>query len=184
MGVVRWQGDDTFDQDVVGESNYQTALRKLSSGERRKYLPARLVCESNNKFDPQAVRVEIGGQTVGHLSREDARSHRALLKKARKGGAIVELPAVIVTGEQGGCGVYLSVTEDDLAAMMVAKPASVVTRLTDRILIGLVIVLACVGLTLMVAGFGSAGSGGVQPTPTMGKLSDYLKTHPIATVVP
>lgn len=176
--VIQWQGDDTYDQEVVGESHYQDALRKLRGDERRKYTTARLVCESNNPFDDQAVRVEIGGKTVGHLSREDARSHRVLLRKARQGGAIIELPAVIATSERGVSGVYLSVTENDLAAMMAAKPVSTGMRLTDRVLIGLVIVLACVGITLMVVGFGSAGRGGVQPTPTMGKLSDYLTRVP------
>lgn len=173
--VIRWQGDGTFDQEVVGESHYQDVLRRFSGGERRKHTTARLICESNNPYDKLAVRVEIGGQTIGHLAQNEARAHRVLLKKAGQSGAIVELPAVIVTGERGVSGVYLSVVESDVSAMLNA-PKVPTKPLSNRVLIGLVIVLACVGITLMVIGFGGAGGPGVQPTPTQGKLSDIIRT--------
>lgn len=187
--VIRWQGDDTFDQEVVGESHYQEDLRKLAGGERRKYLTARLVCESDNKFDAESVRVEIGGKTIGHLSRDDAREHRALLMRAGQRGAIVELPAVIATGERGVSGVYLSVTEADARAILapkakVSNPVGAAKPIGDRVIIGLVIALAVIGITLMVIGFGGGGRSGVQPTATKGNLSDYLTQHPIVTVVP
>lgn len=57
-------------------------------------------------------------------------------------------------------------------------------QMTDRALIGLVVVLVVIGVALMVIGFGGAGGGGVDATPTKGKLSDYLTQHPIVTIAP
>lgn len=54
-------------------------------------------------------------------------------------------------------------------------------RLTDRLLMGLVAVLACVGVGLVVAGFGGAGASAPQPTATKGSLSTILKVSPIGT---
>lgn len=51
-------------------------------------------------------------------------------------------------------------------------------QMTDRALISLVAVLVVIGVALMVIGFGGAGGPGVQPTPTIGKLSDYLTLLP------
>lgn len=63
--------------DVVGESHYQANLQRLCGkrkpdGEDRWFDQAALVAEPNNPADPNAVRVEIGGQHVGYLRREDA----------------------------------------------------------------------------------------------------------------
>jgi hypothetical protein len=107
--VLHWNGGGSFDGEVVGESHYQADLKRLSGGERRKNTTAQLVCESNNQHDKNAVKVEIAGKTVGHLSREDAIAHRNRLQALKQGGAIVECPAVIVTGGNGACGVYLDV---------------------------------------------------------------------------
>ena len=183
--IIQWQGDDTFEQEVVGEAHYQETLRKLAGGERRKYTTARLVCESDNKFDAQSVRVEIGGKTIGHLSRDDARAHRVLLRKSRQTGALVELPAVIVTGERGVSGVYLSVSEADVSALLNASKAAVSAPISDRVLMLAVVMLACIGITLIVVGFGGVGGPGVQPTVTPKRgLSEILKVSPIGTEPP
>lgn len=142
--IIRWQGDGTFDQEVVGESHYQEALRKLAGGERRKHTTAQLICESDNPHDKLSVRVEIGGQTIGHLSSNDARAHRALLQAGGQGGAIVELPAVIVTGSSNVCGVYLSVTE-------AAARSTLDFTFVRRHFIALVIV----AIALMLTGIGA-----------------------------
>lgn len=161
--IIRWQGDGTFDQEVVGESHYQEALRKLAGGERRKHTTAQLICESNNPHDKLAVRVEIDGKTIGHLSSNEARAHRALLKGGGQGGAIVELPAVIVTGESNVCGVYLSVTEAAARSTLKFRSISPAKQIWQRWLIGLVIALALFGLGLALDNplFGLSGVAGL-----------------------
>ena len=41
-----------------------------------------LVLDDDNPYDNKAVRVEIDGYLVGHLSRENARQYRKKLKEA------------------------------------------------------------------------------------------------------
>jgi len=67
---------DRFCVQVVGESHYQNHLTSLC-GERSAegvtmVLRADVVPDSSNKFDHEAVRVDIGGLTVGYLPREAA----------------------------------------------------------------------------------------------------------------
>jgi hypothetical protein len=63
--------------EVVGESNYQGALREMrASAEMRRAsdeLWAGLEPEPTNPHDPNAVRVHFDGQTVGYLCRADAK---------------------------------------------------------------------------------------------------------------
>lgn len=143
--VIRWQGDGSFDQEVVGESHYQEALRKLAGGERRKHTTAQLICESNNPHDKLAVRVEIGGKTVGHLSSDEAQAHRILLQAGKQAGAIVELPAVIVTGESGVAGVYLSVTEMAARSTLDFSKQSFVRRHFTALVVVCVLLLIAAG---------------------------------------
>lgn len=71
--------------DVVGESNYQPALRAITG--RREWVEVRhectavLVLEPTNPYDPNAVRVEIKGQLVGYLSRQDAIGYGPYLRR-------------------------------------------------------------------------------------------------------
>ena len=66
------RGSGAFALPIVGESYYQEALgaicgpRSDESEDRR--VEARLVLEHDNPHDSMAVRVEIQGQPVGHLS--------------------------------------------------------------------------------------------------------------------
>lgn len=54
---------------VVGESNYQDAIKRVTGGPGWEG-PGFLVAEPKNKYDKNAVRVDIGGKTVGYLARE------------------------------------------------------------------------------------------------------------------
>lgn len=69
-------GNKRFDVKVVGESFYQENLFRLcgraSSAMRQFRKPAVLTLETNNPHDKNAVRIDIDGLTVGHLSREYA----------------------------------------------------------------------------------------------------------------
>ena len=81
-------GDDEdwpagYHQEVVGEASYQAALRVVAgSGRVRVFAAARVVPEVGNPHDDQAVRVEMGGQTVGYLPRPSARAFRKKYRDA------------------------------------------------------------------------------------------------------
>ena len=83
--------------DVVGESatnadggKRQDILCDVEPGE-----PVELIREPQNPYDPNAIAVTIGGETVGYITREDAsvlaplldagRSHAALIHSIRGG---------------------------------------------------------------------------------------------------
>jgi len=62
--------------NVVGESNYQPTIREACGWEPGTDTHfecfAELVPEPTNRYDPNAVRVDINGACVGYLSRADA----------------------------------------------------------------------------------------------------------------
>ena len=70
-------------QEVVGESNYQPAIKAAADAHGRAQL-AQLVREPRNKYDRNAVAVRLGGQTVGYLPRDEAPDYHAVL--AQLGG--------------------------------------------------------------------------------------------------
>ena len=74
---------------IVGESNYQPALRRIAK--RGRSFRAVLIPEPSNPYDPNAIRVcAEGGGTIGHLSRENALEYRevfALLSRYDHVGA-------------------------------------------------------------------------------------------------
>src|SRR5678815_27496 len=81
----RLKGPGTYEFDIVGESKYQDALEAICGGRTEEsaeqYTEAELYLEDSNQFDNQAVRVTIAGNTVGYLSRENARAYRTQLKQ-------------------------------------------------------------------------------------------------------
>lgn len=78
--LPRLEGDGMFRLEVVGESHYQDALERLCGGRCEdgadEEFDAVLVFDDANRFDPEAVRVEIGSHAVGYLSRPAAREMR------------------------------------------------------------------------------------------------------------
>lgn len=104
---------------IVGTSFYQDALQKIA-GEHtgkmaRLHTIAHLVPDPKNKYDDKAVRVDIAGHTVGHLSKEDARSFRRRLG-AKKIGPVTTTCAAEVWGgntdrhgKEWGYGVKLDI---------------------------------------------------------------------------
>lgn len=92
---------------IVGESHYQRAIRKA----RRQYpLWALLMPEHDNRYDKNAVRVDlhVAGRwlPVGHLSKENARKWRPEILKSQ---VWVMLPAAIFGGtrDQPSYGVWI-----------------------------------------------------------------------------
>lgn len=95
-----WPELDEYGTHVVGESHYQPALRAIASGQQNDYeaiqVRAVLIPDDDNPYDKNAVRVEISGMQVGHLSREDAKRYRALEKKGY--GMVPAECAAAITG--------------------------------------------------------------------------------------
>lgn len=98
--------------DIVGEASYQDALDHLAGGKTDAGVHvqkwASLVMEKNNPFDPNAVRVDIDGQTVGYLSRAHAVRFRKTINRSN-----CVCPALITggwtrAGSKGNYGVKLN----------------------------------------------------------------------------
>lgn len=105
--------------EVVGESRYQGALAKVAGGKTRKgpakrHLLATLVRETRNPVDPNAVRVEVDGLTVGYLPRKRAKSFHRLLNDAATARVPVIARAEITGGwrngsDEGSFGIELDI---------------------------------------------------------------------------
>jgi hypothetical protein len=97
-----YPGDDPL--EVVGESHYQDALWRIVGGRRsepvRYETEAVLEPEPDNAYDPNAIKILIGGAVVGYLSREDASAFRPGLLGLIEASptARVALEAAIVGG--------------------------------------------------------------------------------------
>jgi len=153
-------GDGSFPLEIVGESRYQEALDRICGGRTRKGhslgIPASLVLEDANPKDPLAVRVDIGGQTVGHLAREMARTYRERLAAIGQVQPVFACHAWVRGGwDRGGddvghYGVRLNVNLTGAPVPQVKAPRP--SRL-DTILrwIGICVVVVVMVLTLVCA---------------------------------
>lgn len=103
-GLFEWPPLMEFDFEVVGESFYQPALKALAGdhGDDSSNLlvKAVLVPDSKNPHDDKAVRVEVEGLKVGHLSRADARSFRRRLGAKKLGQQPTCCQAMITGGHR------------------------------------------------------------------------------------
>jgi|GEM_PF-1284384 len=107
---------DAFDVIVVGVSFYQQALEKISCNKREEgnkmLVRAQIVPEEGNPYDSNAVRIEINGETVGHLSRTNALKWRGKMINEGFSDAVT-CPAKIrwdrAFKEEGSYGVWLNV---------------------------------------------------------------------------
>lgn len=110
-------GPGTYEFDIVGESHYQQALEAICGGRTAESAShkteAVLHLEDSNPHDNMAVRVDIGGETVGYLSRSDARAYRKQLKQLGHERLACKCNAMVVGGwqrsrtDQGSFGVKL-----------------------------------------------------------------------------
>tara|TARA_R110002110_G_scaffold95455_1_gene246499 strand:- start:51868 stop:52275 length:408 start_codon:yes stop_codon:yes gene_type:complete len=98
------QGPGSFDQEVVGEFAYQKNLKRLCGGYKEKCNRLRVVAvleyEDDNPHDNKAIKVAIDGNTVGYLSRDDAREYRKRIKKTGNEGITISCDAQIVCGKR------------------------------------------------------------------------------------
>lgn len=134
MPVYKLHGNGEYELQVVGESHYQTALASLcgprtEEGEK-KIVETVLVPEKNNRYDSNAVRVDVLGKTVGYLPRDEARDLRKIYKALK----IPENTALVVSGKivggwirdgkEGHYGVYLDFPLDEDGLEQLQKIAS------------------------------------------------------------
>lgn len=105
---IELQGPGTFAIDVVGVSRRQDVLAAVVERHGRNgrtvTVAALLVLEDSNPHDANAVRVEIEGEHVGYLSRENARRYRADLASAGEPHARVRCAARIIGGFETASG--------------------------------------------------------------------------------
>jgi hypothetical protein len=69
---------------IRGESHHREALVALCGGDSGRYLiptEVTLILEEGNRYDPNAVRAEIGGRHVGYVAREVAQQLSPPLKR-------------------------------------------------------------------------------------------------------
>ena len=95
---------DDFPTPVVGTSYHQRALevicaRQQDYGQATWTHDARLIPEEDHPYDQTAVRVEIEGQKVGHLSRANA-----VLYREKHGKSAIQCNAIIAGGWDNGEG--------------------------------------------------------------------------------
>ena len=96
--------------DVVGESNYQTELRRLgewtkADGLRNRFHQGVVEFEPTNPHDSKAIKVTVDNVLVGYIAKSD---HRWMAPKLRKVGGIGKCEVVLMGGQDKKLiGVYL-----------------------------------------------------------------------------
>jgi len=105
---------DMSDVVVVGVSYYQEALENICGNQRDEgvelFFQAKIVPCDDNPYDVHAVRIEICGEIVGHLSRKNASIWRSKMISDNHSG-VIKCPAKIVWGrsydKEGSYGLRL-----------------------------------------------------------------------------
>ena len=101
-------GPGEYNLKAVGTSKYQSALDEICGGKtdegQERKVRAVLFHEDDNPHDKNAVRVDIEGRTVGHLSRSDARNYRKQLSALGHPSITAACSAMIVGGWDRGHG--------------------------------------------------------------------------------
>lgn len=100
--IHHWEPTNYYELEIVGEANYQTALKKIAGkhgdiASTTEFI-AILIPEDTNPYDDKAIRVDIGGMTVGYLNREDARDFRIRLDENKLTGQPTTCRAMIKGG--------------------------------------------------------------------------------------
>lgn len=95
-----WGQKGWASQEVVGESHYlghiKALLGKAHKPEGAEHLlPALLIPEPDNPHDRNAVAVQIGGQKVGYLPRDEAAPYSRVLQQLSAQGLVGQVQARI-----------------------------------------------------------------------------------------
>lgn len=116
--MTDWHFGYQFNTPIVGESNYQKALRKsykdpnaFRKGESA-FVDVDLVYEPNNPYDKNAVAVVSTHGTLGYLSKQDAIRYRNLCEGDRD---TLSVRCKIYGGSKGLYGAWVDLDLEDLA---------------------------------------------------------------------
>ena len=130
---------------VVGESHYQPALKAAVGGRAARGIAdavpvtAVLIPEPGNRHDRNAVRVDVGGRTVGYLAREDAVRYQRVLRGLEPTHGWC--PGFVSSGDLGLFGIWLHlaapervvpVNDPDGMVLLSAEPQLTVTGEQDH----------------------------------------------------
>lgn len=105
--IFNWPFIGDFDFDIVGESFNQSTIESIANTGDQEFT-AVLTPYSSNPYDDKAVKVEINGLMVGHLSKEDARSFRRRLSTKKISGQATATKAIITGGHKANNGDKMS----------------------------------------------------------------------------
>jgi len=84
-------------REIVGESNYYAAITKIAGKKGGEVIVDGVLSrEPGNKFDSNAVKLSVGGQTVGYVPREENQQFHALLDTAVRAGQPVIVPTRVL----------------------------------------------------------------------------------------
>ncbi|MGH2941915.1 MAG: HIRAN domain-containing protein [Solirubrobacteraceae bacterium] len=101
---------------IVGEATFQPTIARACGPIRAERvhcaITAALVPEPENRYDPNAVAVYIGGEKVGYLSRRDALDYQPAMQALRAAGYQAGVCRGCIAGQGPGSeklnlGVYL-----------------------------------------------------------------------------
>lgn len=120
QAVIFEEADCTELVHVVGESNYQDAIRSICGSDGNSDVAldcvAVLIPEPHNPHDPNAIGVQVDARHVGYLSREDAVAYGPMVGEVAATGRLVACSARIA-GREGGrttnLGVFLKLPPPD-----------------------------------------------------------------------
>jgi len=120
--LIELTGMGKFSLPVVGESYYQDNLKQIcgeySADGINNISKAALIHADDNQYDSEAIRVEISGKTVGHMSKTDARMYRKYMRSKGWSGLTALCKAKITggwdrgQGDVGNYGVSLDLPSD------------------------------------------------------------------------
>jgi hypothetical protein len=92
---------------VAGESRYRPAFLEVTGGRTKAGVSVgvltALVPEPHNRKDPNAIAVLVGGLTIGHLDRADARAYSPVIDRLASERRVAYCNATIYGGwDRGG----------------------------------------------------------------------------------
>ena len=122
VSAVLLEGDELV--EVVGESHYQPAIRRVC-GVSDPAQPvghdciAALFPEPDNRYDPDAVMVQVDGEHVGYLRREDSAAYLPAIDTLGRRRKLIACHARIsgrgAEGTTANLGVFLKLPPPDEA---------------------------------------------------------------------
>ena len=108
LASLRFAPTGEYSQEIVGEMQSQATLERLAGGRPadgascEAEVSAMLIWEDDNPADPMAIRVDVGGEEVGYLTRATARVYRQWLTAGGFAGRPARCAARIVGGWDRG----------------------------------------------------------------------------------